>query len=104
MIAWSKTGNHIRASLSRYMREFGKGEFFTIFCFQILEANNSLDKSPITSEKVAADLSVNSEKGRLPPELFAEVKNLKTSQKFHSSPYVSTTCRKLDQISFTKIN
>ena len=32
------------------------------------------------------------------------VKILKTSQKFQASPYMNTTCRKLDQISFTKIN
>ena len=43
MIVWSKTGNRIRGSLPRFMREFGKGEFFTAFHFQILEANNSLE-------------------------------------------------------------
>ena len=61
-------------------------------------------KLAITSEEVSPVSCVNSEKGRLPPKLFAEVKNLQTSQKFQASSYMNTTCRKLDQISFTKIN
>ena len=43
MIAWSKTGNHIRGSLPRFMREFGKEDFLPAFYFQISEANDSLE-------------------------------------------------------------